>query len=86
MKSKVQDEAGYEPACGFSDKEANFVDSGAVDGKMRKNLQPETKLEAEAEAAAAEKGKSRARLPAHENKDAAIMKARVSVRNDKHRG
>lgn len=63
-------------------KEVSIVESGAVDGKKRKNLQPETKLEAEA----AEKGKSRAKLPAHESENAAIMKARVSLQNDKHRG
>ncbi len=83
MKSKVQAEGDCESARRFNDKETKFVESGAVDGKKRKNLQPEIQLEAEA---AAEKGKSRARLPAHESKDAAIMKARVSLWNDKHRG
>ncbi len=82
MKSKVQGEGDYESARRFNDKETKFVESGAVDGKKCKNLQPETKLEAEA----VENGKSRAKLPAHESQDAAIMKARVSLRNDKHRG
>ena len=82
MKLKVQAERDCESARRYSDKETKFLDIGAVHGKKRKNLQPEIQLEAEA----AEKGKSCAKLPAHESKDAAIMKARVSLWNDKHRG
>ncbi len=82
MKSKVQGEGDYESARRFNAKETQFVASGAVEGKKRRNLQPQTRAEADA----VEKGKAHARLPAHEAKDAVIMKVRVSLRNNKHRG